>query len=188
MYSSVTALARAEVQGTAFRVVHTSRPSSVAIVAPHGGKIEPGTSEIALAIAGADFNLYLVEGMLPERNYPRLHVTSHHFDEPRGLKLVGACDIVVAIHGCDDTHSQLLLGGRDESTKRAIGNALSDTSIDSRIDGHPFPGDEAQHICNRRRSGQGVQIELPRRFRTSLSVEAFVAAVRKVLLERDRAA
>jgi phage replication-related protein YjqB (UPF0714/DUF867 family) len=53
----------------------------VAIIAPHGGKIEPGTSEIAAAIAGDDYSLYRFQG-LRDRPREELHITSAKFDEP----------------------------------------------------------------------------------------------------------
>ncbi|WP_261338761.1 poly-gamma-glutamate hydrolase family protein [Rhizobium leguminosarum] len=50
-------------EGVDFRIGVTRIP--VAIVAPHRGHIEPHTSEIAAAIAGEDFSLYLFEGLNP---------------------------------------------------------------------------------------------------------------------------
>lgn len=152
--------------------------------APHGGGIEPGTSEIARAIAEEDFDLYLFEGILPDHNYTRLHVTSHNFDEPRCLEIISICDIVLAIHGCDDSYSQVLLGGRDANLKAAIARALELASIDCLLEGHPFQGRGLQNICNRGRSGRGVQIELPRKLRRSSLVPSLVASIRRVLLQR----
>jgi phage replication-related protein YjqB (UPF0714/DUF867 family) len=57
----------------------------VAVIAPHGGGIEPGTSELATAIAGDDFSLYLFEGLKSAGN-GELHITSTNFDEPISAK------------------------------------------------------------------------------------------------------
>ena len=73
--------------------------ATVAIIAPHGGKIERGTSELARAIGGTDYRIYCFEGTKPNNNRD-LHITSTNFDEPEGVKLVSACDRVVALHGC----------------------------------------------------------------------------------------
>lgn len=80
-YGNFDELRRGEWNGINFRVSLTKRNSSVAIIAPHGGWIEPGTSEIGAAVAGDDCNLYCFEGL---RNRPHgdLHITSHRFDEP----------------------------------------------------------------------------------------------------------
>src|SRR5262245_9120458 len=97
----------------AYRIVTCDRDSIVTIVAPHGGKIEPGTSEIANALAAGIYNVYLFEGLRPGSR--ELHITSHHFDEPQCVKLVGKSDVVIAIHGraTDDDVETIYLGGLD---------------------------------------------------------------------------
>jgi len=72
--------------------------SNTIIVAPHGGAIEPGTSEVAREVANNDLSLAIFEGIKP-RNNDRLHITSTNFDEPRCVALVQESDTVVAIHG-----------------------------------------------------------------------------------------
>jgi phage replication-related protein YjqB (UPF0714/DUF867 family) len=44
------------------------------VIAPDGGSIEPGTSEIALKIAGLDFSFYAFEGRRKQHNNC-LHIT-----------------------------------------------------------------------------------------------------------------
>jgi phage replication-related protein YjqB (UPF0714/DUF867 family) len=60
-YMSFDALSRAEL-ADAFRIVCLDRGSSVAVLAPHGGKTEVGTSDIARAIAGDDWSFYSFAG------------------------------------------------------------------------------------------------------------------------------
>ena len=74
-YPNFAALNHAERQGVDFEIVCHPRPSPVAVIAPHGGAIEPSTSEIAAAIAGREFNLYCFEGRKPKGN-TALHITS----------------------------------------------------------------------------------------------------------------
>jgi phage replication-related protein YjqB (UPF0714/DUF867 family) len=70
LYRSYADLAAAQIEGEDYRVVVIPRAtSSVAIVAPHGGRIEAPTSSIARQIAGSDLNLYLFEDMRPAGNY-----------------------------------------------------------------------------------------------------------------------
>ena len=65
-YSSYAELARHEVQGRDYRIrVDRRAHSPVLIVAPHGGMIEVGTSEIADSVAGADYSLFSFEGLKP---------------------------------------------------------------------------------------------------------------------------
>jgi phage replication-related protein YjqB (UPF0714/DUF867 family) len=176
-------LAAAHVEGIDFRVCTDRRPeSSVAILAPHGGEIEAGTSEAARAIAGSDFNLYLFEGMREARNFAALHLTSHRFDEPRCLALVSNCEHVVAIHGCRGDTPQVLLGGLDGRLRYLIYEAILALGVDARLGDHPFPAVDPRNICNRGRSGAGVQLELTSAVRLPEVNGAIVAAIRSVLL------
>jgi phage replication-related protein YjqB (UPF0714/DUF867 family) len=62
-YANFQALAQAEHEGHDFRVIALPRSARYAIVAPHGGNIEPGTSEIAQALAAHDHACYVFEGV-----------------------------------------------------------------------------------------------------------------------------
>jgi phage replication-related protein YjqB (UPF0714/DUF867 family) len=132
----------------------------VLILAPHGGGIEPGTSELAVGIAGEDFSLYLFEGRKQQDNGD-LHVTSSHFDEPQALFAVQRCETVIAIHGEDSETNSVYIGGRDKATKERISATLKAAGFDAREVDKPHPAGEAQdNICNRGRSGAGVQLEI----------------------------
>jgi phage replication-related protein YjqB (UPF0714/DUF867 family) len=87
-YASFQELERTE-RRRVYRVLSRPRKARIAIIAPHGGKIEPGTSEIARKIAGADFSFYAFEGRKKQHN-KSLHITSTRFDEPICLALIGA--------------------------------------------------------------------------------------------------
>jgi phage replication-related protein YjqB (UPF0714/DUF867 family) len=57
-YAGFADLAKQQVRGVDYQIeVHCRPASPVAIIAPHGGRIERRTSDIARAIAGEDFNL-----------------------------------------------------------------------------------------------------------------------------------
>lgn len=62
-YRNFADLIRHEREGIDFRICRTIQPARVAIIAPHGGEIEPSTSEIAVAIAGDRYRLYCFEGL-----------------------------------------------------------------------------------------------------------------------------
>jgi len=182
-YGCYADLARAQLEDADFKVRLQRRPeSAVAVLAPHGGAIEAGTSEIARAVAGAEFNLYLFEGIRPAGNYAALHLTSHRFDEPRCLALLSSCDHVVAIHGCSGDGAEVLLGGLDSTLKVSLRAAIAAVGIDARLVGHPFRGVEPRNICNRGRRGAGVQLELTDALRLEDFNDAIVTAIRTVLL------
>ena len=181
-YGCYADLATAQLEGADFKVVVQRRPESgIAILAPHGGAIEAGTSEIARAVAGAEFNLYLFEGIRPAGNYAALHLTSHCFDEPRCLALLSGCDHVVTIHGCRGNTPRALLGGLDLGLKKRLSDALAAVGIESHLAGHPYHAVHPRNICNRGRRGAGVQIELTSALRLRKSNRGIVSAIRAVL-------
>ncbi len=155
--------------------------SRVAVIAPHAGEIEDGTSEIARAIAGDDFNLYLFEGRRPAHNYRALHLTSHLFDEPQCLALIAGCTTVIAVHGCAGAEHTLLLGGRDRSLRDRLAAGLRATGVAASTQGHPFPAVHPHNICNRGATGRGVQIEFPNPLRKPIPARFVAAVVRRVL-------
>jgi phage replication-related protein YjqB (UPF0714/DUF867 family) len=62
-YSSYSELAARHILGHDYVISLTRRASPITIVAPHGGGLELGTSEIARAIAAHDFSLYCFEAV-----------------------------------------------------------------------------------------------------------------------------
>ena len=183
-YRGFADLAAAQVRGRDFEIDVQRRPDSpVAVIAPHGGRIEDGTSEIARAIAGDDFNLYLLEGMRPSLNYRALHLTSHLFDEPECLALVARCPFVVAIHGCAGRDQRVLIGGRDLVLKECLRRALAAEALRAYADGHPYPAQHPDNVCNRGERRCGAQLEITHPLRRSREAVCLARAVRAVLVE-----
>jgi phage replication-related protein YjqB (UPF0714/DUF867 family) len=183
-YRNYAELAAAHREGDDFRITLQPRGSGVAIVAPHGGRIERGTSDIARAIAGEDFDLYLFEGHLPALNFETLHLTSRHFDEPRALAMIAACDIVVAVHGVAAPGDCALLGGRDVALACAMADRLHARGVRAQVSGHRYPGLDAANLCNRGRTERGVQIELSDGLRGGPLEHAVIDALRAALRSR----
>lgn len=154
--------------------------SQVAIIAPHGGKIEPRTSEIAESIAGAEFSFYSFQGCKPRGNRD-LHITSHKFDEPECLGLVAEHDWVLAIHGCKKPGEKVFLGGLDEPLVRDLASALNNEGIRVETDNRLYRARRPYNICNRGARGAGAQIELSPLFRRGTQVQLFTEVVRDVL-------
>lgn len=184
-YEDYAALARREREGVHYRVTAIPRPGArLAVIAPHGGAIERRTTEIALALAGSQFSFYTLEGTRRDENYARLHLTSRHFDEPRCLALIDQVETVVAIHGCEDLAGRIYVGGLDTDLAEALMAAIAAAGLDLAPAGHEFAATDADNICNRGRSGRGVQLELPRAVRGGPYEMRFVRAARAVLQER----
>lgn len=163
-YRTFTELAAAEREGDGFRTKAIDRASQIAVVAPHGGAIEPGTSRIAQALAGPNSSLYLFEALKPGRHRD-YHVASHRFDDPIALDLLSRAEIAVAIHGRRDTDSPAIwLGGLAIELRDAICCSLTEHDFLA-VTSSKLPGRNPMNICNRAKSGLGVQLEIPRSLR-----------------------
>ena len=185
LYGSYADLAAGEVEGVHYRIRVIERASPIAVVAPHGGRIEAGTSQTAALIAADVFSLYCFEGLVSGR---RLHITSARFDEPRALALVESSDIAIGVHGRADRgdHRTIWLGGLHESLRDAIGAALERVGFKTSTD-HHMQGKAPGNICNRGRLRAGVQLELPMSLRNAFlndpfARQAFGSAVRDTIV------
>lgn len=170
-YRTFEELSRYESQ---FEVEVRDRGSDVTIIAPHGGRIEPHTSEIASLIAADRFNIFCFNGLKEDDNRD-LHITSHKFDHPQALSLVSSARYVVAAHGCTIRRPVVYLGGLDTELIRLIRDHLTTHQIDSHWGNDRFKGTHRYNICNRGKSKRGVQLELSRGVRDSRSAQIKVA-------------
>lgn len=190
-YRSFAVLAAAEVEGEDYRLVVEERSSDLIVIAPHGGWIEPATSEIARAIAADEHALYCFEGLKPKRPHGDLHITSTRFDEPVGRKLVASASFAIAVHGRADGGDKVTtwLGGADTKTAGLVGAALEAAGFACVEAAPELAGRSRNNICNSTRSGLGVQLELPRGLRDQLLAKApamiaFATAVRSGIAAR----
>jgi phage replication-related protein YjqB (UPF0714/DUF867 family) len=164
-YRSYQQLRMDEREGRDFVIYARQGSSGVAVIAPHGGGIEPGTTEVAEAIAGKLHSLYCFEGIKRNKNFD-LHISSEYFDEPMGLDLVTGSRIVLALHGCSDHGDAVYLGGRDMDLIADLAGALTKAGFNAGLSPRPeIEGKSVHNICNRGRSGKGVQVEISRSMR-----------------------
>jgi phage replication-related protein YjqB (UPF0714/DUF867 family) len=174
-YSSFEELIRSEIEGRDFAVNLADRNTKILVIAPHAGAIEPGTSEITLAIAREELSYYLFEGTKDAGN-GELHITSTNFDEPRALKMAEDSESIVAIHGEGSENDIVYLGGRNQDLRNHIRNSLKDAGFKtSKHDNPGLQGTSQKNICNRCASTSGVQLEvgkgLRKKFFSSLTSE-----------------
>ena len=159
-YNNFEQLLRFERDGVDFRRFICSTTSGWIVIAPHGGGIEPGTSELAEAIAGKDYSLYTFEG-IKKSNNASLHITSVNFDDPELLKLLNSNNETIAIHGCIGDEEIIYVGGLQHILRDAIITRLTQDGIKATTSPHQMLlGEDVQNICNRNTTGKGVQIEL----------------------------
>jgi phage replication-related protein YjqB (UPF0714/DUF867 family) len=167
-YSSFKELANCEVEGQDYRIRIELRDPRVLILAPHGGRIEPATVEIAEAIAGTNYSFYAFEGLKRDGNNV-LHIESHLFDEPRALKAVEKADVVIAVHGqIDRKDGFIMAGGLGTHLRSEIERQLETSGFLTRLPAEGLMGTDPQNICNRGKLRQGVQLEISRKARDLL--------------------
>ena len=154
-------------QGLDFRVRVQERPGTLAVIALHGYGIEPGTSEVAEAIAGNDVSFYAFEGIKSLGNGD-LHITSTRFDEPLCMALIMASSWVINIHGENSNRPIVFLGGREGGALTRLRNSLTSSGFNVDIHNNPsLQGCDLANVCNRGISAFGVQLELSKGLRRS---------------------
>ena len=124
-YPNFATLALNERSGIDYGVIVRRARPAFAIIAPHGGGIETGSSEIADAIADEGFSFYAFEGLKSSRNAV-LHITSTRFDEPMCFNILGNSGVVLTIHGedSDGAGEGVFVGGLDIALGAQIGTAV----------------------------------------------------------------
>ena len=159
-YASFAELQSGETLDEDYRVNLCERPSAAAlIIAPHGGSIEIGTSELATLIAGEEHSLFTFDGLKPRGRNRDLHITSHNFDHPDCVALAARHSVVLAVHGCKGESSQIYVGGLDEELGALLTERLTAAGFPTSPHGHKYPGRNRLNICNRGARGRGVQLE-----------------------------
>ncbi len=180
-----------------FQIHYRKGSSDLAILAPHGGKIEKGTSEIANEIAGAEYAFYTFYGRRRNRNKD-LHITSSIFDEPTGVKAAEQSEKVLAVHGWGKLSEAVCLGGLDDNLKKTIQEKLNKAGFPVVAPPTSLRGTDPNNICNRSKNKCGVQIEISEGLRRKMfedytsedgrsyptaTFKNFVAAVREAIAE-----
>jgi phage replication-related protein YjqB (UPF0714/DUF867 family) len=161
--------------------VQTFGFAKTAILAPHGGGIEAGTSELCLAIAGyhpagsiatpaqgPTYDYWMFEGLRTSNNRD-LHVTSTHCDDGIALSLSAGSLYGLGLHGCTpaqagepDGTAAVLVGGRGTTFKQHLLDAFRAAGFRT-VDAAGIPelrGEEPDNIANRTLLGTGAQLEI----------------------------
>lgn len=185
-----------------FRIRFRDRGAFATIVSPHGGYIEEGTSTLARACAGPDFNFFDFQGLRTE-NPSELHVTSTHFRDPDLMKMLDASEVAVSIHGMgDEDDITIWLGGLNKELKANMLSALREQGFSVNPDSPRHRGESELNFVNMAKQ-KGVQIELPnnllktmfvgprfartgRHVKTTPVFDKFVRAVRQVVHAEKR--
>jgi phage replication-related protein YjqB (UPF0714/DUF867 family) len=162
-------------------LARTCAVARTAVIAPHGGGIEAGTSELCLAVAGyhpaslamtpagaVTYDYWMFEGLRPAGN-SELHVTSTHCDDGVAVSLCAGELNVLALHGCSTSAAHLpegteaaLVGGCNATFKLHLLSELGAAGFQA-VDASgnaPLAGEDADNITNRTLLRMGGQLEI----------------------------
>ncbi|MCY7959564.1 poly-gamma-glutamate hydrolase family protein [Bacillus spizizenii] len=143
-----------------YNILTTDIDRRVVILAPHGGGIEGGTSELARELSKS-YSTYLFEGLrIPGAS--ELHITSTNFDEPRALDLLNKHDLTISIHGYASSEKHTLVGGTDRVKAAKITSLLIGAGFSAELlpEGSRLAGTNEQNIANKNSTGMSIQLEI----------------------------
>ncbi len=171
--------------GVDYRVRWKAGKFPMLIMAPHGGKIEPGTSQLAEKIAGQDFWFYAFEGIRKRENYRYLHIPSTFFDEPKWKFISKKVYSTVALHGLNTNEGVIILGGKYTEGRCIVRKVLEEQGFQVIFsDRSDIAGINDKNVVNINRFGKGIQVEIGRAIRMdeeSCVFQEFVKAMIKSL-------
>ncbi len=167
-YKNYYDLKQHEREGKDYVILLRENTSRIAVIAPHGGGIEPGTVDIADGVAGSEHSFYAFKGIKKKGNAV-LHITSNKFDEPKVVRIAENTDVVVSIHGYHGKYEMVFIGGKNHDLKEKIKYMLNKAGFHAEISTKPgLRGQHPENICNRCRSCEGVQLEISRGLREKM--------------------
>ena len=98
-----------------------------------------------------------------------MHINSSNFDEALGLQTSESAFVTISIHGSQDKAERIHIGGKNQELKQRILHALRTDGYEARIGIVPgLRGIRSENICNRCKSGKGVQLEISRGLREKM--------------------
>jgi len=167
----------------------TAEGTRTVILAPHGGGIERGTSELCLAVAGyhpanlpitppagVTYDYWMFEG-IREGGNADLHVTSTGCDDLVAVLLCAGALGALSLHGfkpenLDPPRSPneqiVFVGGCDDLLRDLLVEALHDVNLPAEAAVGELDGDSVCNIVNRTLRGEGAQLELSEPLRDTM--------------------
>src|SRR5699024_1461126 len=137
----------------------------IVIFAPHGGSIEPGTTELAQATSEiGSYSYFSFLGLKSTNNF-QLHVTSTNYDEPTLLDMQKYAKYSVAYHGASGEEPLVLIGGADFDLRKAVAEEFDKYNIPNQPAPKDLAGETSSNIVNKNLRGQGLQLELTKGLR-----------------------
>ena len=166
--------------GRDFRVAFgDSKIELCLLIAPHGGGIEPGSSEIMRAVAEVGgWAWYEFAGFLRKGNKDALHISSTDFDEPTLQSMLPRAGFLFAFHGASESGEPIVyVGGKWTLGRRTAVESINGSftkhgirAVDATDDAAVahLRGLDDSNITNLGKRGEGIQLEFSRGARNLL--------------------
>jgi phage replication-related protein YjqB (UPF0714/DUF867 family) len=173
-------LQRGHVLGRDFRVAFgDSKIEHCLLVAPHGGGIEPGTSEILRSfVEVGGWAWYEFAGFLRKGNKEALHISSTRFDEPTLKSMLPQAGFVITFHGSSESgEPSVYVGGKWKLGRQTVIESINSCAKEHGIRATDAVDDagaaqlcglDDANITNLGRRTEGVQLEFSRGARNLL--------------------
>lgn len=158
-YQDMRSLLEKEPAGN-YEIILEDRKSPVLVVAPHGGKIEPRTGNIAKAIAGEEFNYFEFAGKMETGNYQRLHVKSVSYNPPTLDPLLKNSGYSLSVHGVTGEVPLTYVGGLDEENVQKVVAALKAAGFTAMPSPDQYNGSNKSNFINKNLRQKGIQLEI----------------------------
>lgn len=158
-YEDYSELADKRAEGIDYEIISRETDSDLAVIAIHGGSIEPGTSELADAIAGDDYDFYTFYAMMESDNLS-LRITSTNFDEPIAQTMVQESHSTLSIHGFAGSGELTYVGGRDKELVAQLKKSLTAAGFEVTDAPLKLAATDDLNICNNNVRKAGAQIEI----------------------------
>ncbi|OFQ93256.1 hypothetical protein HMPREF2913_00065 [Staphylococcus sp. HMSC065A08] len=157
---SMTELYKDTTEGIDWKKDTRNVGKSVLIVAPHGGNIEQGTSELTKLVANnGDFDYFSFEAIRPSNN-TQLHVTSTNYDDATLHEMIQDRTATISIHGAQGEEQLVYLGGYQSPLRDAIQSQLELKGFVVKIPPEYLGGLSNANFINKVEESTGVQLEL----------------------------
>jgi phage replication-related protein YjqB (UPF0714/DUF867 family) len=158
-YSSYTELAREMKSGIDFEVIYRNSGSrSYLIAAPHGGYMEPGSTEIANAIADDLFGFYTFSS-IRRNTAPLMVLPSLRFNEPWLRSVSKRYRGVISIHIIPGSDRAIYVGGTYRKLANIISSALQADGYTVKTLPNWSPAYNSNNFFNKGVNG-GIRIEI----------------------------
>ncbi|MGK9288534.1 poly-gamma-glutamate hydrolase family protein [Staphylococcus warneri] len=169
-YTSMTQLERETKEGIDWKKETRDQGNQVLIVAPHGGNIEQGTSELTKLLAQqGGYDYFSFEATRPSNN-TQLHVTSTHYDDPTLHQMIEGRAATISIHGAKGDDQIVFLGGAKSDLRDAIQSQLESRGFAVQVPPEYLGGLNEDNFINKNENSTGVQLELTTALRKALFI------------------